>query len=135
MAQTIKVPKAIHFSVVEVTDPDTLGVVLLSVAKDPLTGGIFAIDETFLDQVSDIVSNPFAAGRVIHIPEDEEEPESDPNDEDLVIMIRILHDLIKYAKIDCLEQVCSRLGLSKERFDAVRTKVESIVEETNQSKE
>lgn len=44
---------------VDILDPDSKGYVTLSVYKDPKSGGVFAIDSSYLDQVTDIVPLPF----------------------------------------------------------------------------
>ena len=45
--------------VIHVADPDTGGDVELEVWKDTESGGIFAVDSSFLDQVEYMVNSPF----------------------------------------------------------------------------
>ena len=52
------VVKAIYCKEVEVTDPDTKAPVHLSVYKDPSTGGMLAIDSSFIEQVEAVIPNP-----------------------------------------------------------------------------
>jgi hypothetical protein len=51
--------KAKFVQVINVFDPDTGGKVELEVWKDPTSGGIFALDSSFLDQVEDSIVSPF----------------------------------------------------------------------------
>lgn len=50
--------KAIYCTEVEVEDPDTEAPVHLSVYKDPSTGGMLAIDSSFIEQVEAVIPNP-----------------------------------------------------------------------------
>jgi len=52
------VVKAIYCKEVEVTDPDSKAKVQLSVYKDPSTGGMLAIDSSFIEQVEVVIPNP-----------------------------------------------------------------------------
>ena len=49
-------------SVVTVQDPDTRGDVVVELFKDPISGGIFGIDSSFLEQGDAVIINPFDAG-------------------------------------------------------------------------
>ena len=51
--------KAKFVEEITVKDPDTGGDVVLEVYKHE-NGGIFAIDSSYLDQVSDTITDPFA---------------------------------------------------------------------------
>jgi hypothetical protein len=52
------VVRAIYCKEVEVKDPDTKAPVHLSVYKDPSTGGMLAIDSSFIEQVEAVIPNP-----------------------------------------------------------------------------
>lgn len=54
---------------VSVTDPDSGLVVDLEVWKDPESGGMFAIDASFVDQVNEVVVSPFNSQRRLHLSE------------------------------------------------------------------
>ncbi len=54
--------KAKFITEVSVVDPDSKGEVHLEIWKDPESGGIFAIDSSYLDQVTDRVLSPFNKG-------------------------------------------------------------------------
>ena len=43
-----------------VVDPDSGGVVELEVWKDPQSGGIFAVDASYLEGVTDMIPSPFS---------------------------------------------------------------------------
>jgi len=51
--------KAKFVKIINVIDPDTGGYVELEVWKDPTSGGLFALDSSFLDQVEDSIVSPF----------------------------------------------------------------------------
>jgi len=48
-----------YVQVIIVNDPDTNGLVEMEVYKDEASGAMFAIDSSFLDQVSDEIPSPF----------------------------------------------------------------------------
>ncbi len=53
-----------------ITDPDSGGNVSLEVWKDSQSGGIFAIDSSYLEQVNNTIPNVFGNnGELIHLPE------------------------------------------------------------------
>ena len=55
--------EAVYVEDVEVTDPDSGHRIDLEVWKDPESGGMFAIDASFVDQVSEVVVSPFNSHR------------------------------------------------------------------------
>lgn len=54
---------------VTVPDPDTGAPVELEVWKDPASGGLLAVDASFLDQVADRIPNPFNPSETLRLPE------------------------------------------------------------------
>ena len=52
--------KHIYIKDITVTDPDTGGDVIVELWKDVESGGIFGIDESFLDAESGVCFNPFS---------------------------------------------------------------------------
>ena len=62
---------ALYVCDVVVQDPETGNDVELEVWKCRLTGGIMAIDASYLDQVREKVSNPYMPGGYIRVPEDQ----------------------------------------------------------------
>ncbi len=44
---------------ITVADPDTGHSAEMEVWKDPVSGGLFAVDASFLDQVSETIPSPF----------------------------------------------------------------------------
>jgi len=53
-----------------VTDPDTGARVEMEVWKDPTSGGLFAIDASFLDDVTEEIPSPFNPHVSLHLWED-----------------------------------------------------------------
>lgn len=45
---------------VECTDPDTGAEITLEIHKDPVSGGLFAVEAEYLDQVTDKVISPYS---------------------------------------------------------------------------
>lgn len=45
---------------IEVIDPDTGNECYIEIHKDPISGGIFGVDSTYLDRVSEMVISPFS---------------------------------------------------------------------------
>jgi len=67
--------KAKYVNQISVIDPDTKGEVELAVYKHINSGGMFAIDSSFIDQIFDedekvIISDPFNKGRKLELIED-----------------------------------------------------------------
>ncbi len=52
------VVRAIYCKEIGVKDPDTKATIHLSVYKDPSTGGMLAIDSSFIEQVETVIPNP-----------------------------------------------------------------------------
>lgn len=50
---------AISAGTITVVDPETKGEVELEVLKDPVTGAMFAVDISYLEQVSESINSPF----------------------------------------------------------------------------
>ena len=67
----MKTMKATFVKEITVIDPDSGGEVELEVWKDPSTGGIFALDASFLDQVKDIIRSPFDPSVALELSETE----------------------------------------------------------------
>jgi hypothetical protein len=63
--------KAKFITCIKVTDPDFGGEVEMEVWKDPTSGGLFAIDSSFLDQVEETFQSPFNPSVTLSLPEDE----------------------------------------------------------------
>lgn len=64
---------AIKITEVVVKDPDTNGDVTVEIWKDPVSGGIFGIDSSFLEQYTDVIRSPFNNGDVrLRLPKDAE---------------------------------------------------------------
>jgi hypothetical protein len=55
---------------VEITDPETGGVVPVEIWKDPESGAMFGVDATWLDQVGTQVPSPFNPGTMLVLPEE-----------------------------------------------------------------
>lgn len=54
---------------VTISDPEKNSVIFLEVWRDPVSGGAFGIDATYVDQVDDRIPNPFGNGGFIYLPE------------------------------------------------------------------
>lgn len=52
------VVRAVYCKEIKVKDPDTQATIHLSVYKDPSTGGMLAIDSSFIEQVEAVIPNP-----------------------------------------------------------------------------
>ena len=63
-----------------VIDPDSGRAVEVEVHKDPASGGIFALDASFVEQVADTITSPFAAGQQLRLSESVSTPAGDPRD-------------------------------------------------------
>lgn len=63
--------KAFFIKTITVKDPDTLAPVELEVYKDEESGGLFAIDSSYLDQVllkkGDGIPSPFNKSKILHL--------------------------------------------------------------------
>lgn len=57
--------KAVYVKEVLVHDPDTNGDVDLQVYKDPESGGMFAVDASYLDQLNSKIPSPFNKGTTL----------------------------------------------------------------------
>ncbi len=55
---------------ITVRDPDTGDSVELEVWKDPVSGGLFALDATFLDQVAETIPSPFNPHSILRLREE-----------------------------------------------------------------
>ncbi len=53
--------------IITVTDPETQGDVELEVYKDSASGAMFAIDSSYLEQVSDEIPSPFNKSQMIKL--------------------------------------------------------------------
>lgn len=62
--------EAIKVTEIIVKDPDTNGDVAVEIWKDPLSGGIFGVDSSYLEQDTDVVHSPFNNGDLLHLSED-----------------------------------------------------------------
>jgi hypothetical protein len=63
---------------ITVTDPDSKGAVELEIWKDPTSGGLVGIDASFLDQMDDVMPNPFNLRTKLHLREEVLTPEGKP---------------------------------------------------------
>ncbi len=70
----MNVTKAIRIKTIFVEDPDSKGDVEIEVYKDPVSGSIFAVDATFIDQVSVFIPGIFSSG-TLQLDEEEDAPE------------------------------------------------------------
>ena len=61
--------EAIYVTEVTVTDPDSKQPVDLEVWKDPQSGGLLAVDASFVERVEGIILSPFNRGTVLHLSE------------------------------------------------------------------
>jgi hypothetical protein len=65
-----KTVEAIFIQEITVVDPDSKGAVEVEIWKDPVTGGIFGIDASFLDHTDrKFVVSPFDKKVVLRLPE------------------------------------------------------------------
>jgi hypothetical protein len=62
---------ATYVTAISVTDPDTGGKVDVEIWKDPSSDGIFGIDASFLDQVSESIASPYNPGVMLKLPSEE----------------------------------------------------------------
>ncbi len=53
---------------VEIVDPDSGQPVSVAIYKDPVSGGLFGIDSSYVEQVRDDVPNPFGNGGRLRLP-------------------------------------------------------------------
>lgn len=67
----MNITKAIRIETIVVEDPDSKAPVEIEVYKDPVSGSIFAVDVTFIDQVSVFVPSIFNSG-TLQLDEDDE---------------------------------------------------------------
>jgi len=108
------VEQAKDVTTVFVTDPDTDNEVELCVFKDS-GGGIFAVDLSFIDQVSDVVPNPLQNGSLIHLTAGELVDEANPKDHDLFLINHLLYLFVTLADRKLVFKVLRQAGLSKDR--------------------
>ena len=113
---------------VVVTDPDTGNDVDLCVYTDPQSGGMFAVDFSFVDQDTDVVPNPFIPGEVLVLP-CEGEDSDDPKNHALSMMIRMLAALYGKAPKTVLAQAREASGLDVDEFHRLGLRAEQIAKE------
>jgi len=56
--------KAIYLNEVAVTDPQSSGMVMVEIWKDPISGGLFGVDASYLEQVTREIPSPFDKGHI-----------------------------------------------------------------------
>ena len=61
--------KVIYAGEIMVTDPETKGEVPLEIYKLPGSGAMVAIESSFLEQVGNVIGDPYNPGKTIEIPE------------------------------------------------------------------
>ena len=61
--------EAVYVQDISVIDPDSGRPVTLELWKDPESGGMFAIDESFVDQVEEVIVSPFNTKHFLHLSE------------------------------------------------------------------
>lgn len=59
-----KARTAIHAGSIMVKDPETQADIDLEVVKDPVSGAMFAVDASFIEQVEESVNSPFGRYRL-----------------------------------------------------------------------
>ncbi len=65
-------PTVVHarfITQITITDPDTRAPVEMEVWKDPTSGGLFAIDASFLDAIAEEIPSPFNPHTSLHLRE------------------------------------------------------------------
>lgn len=60
-------PKTKFVAEVKITDPDTGNECYVEIHKDPVSGGMFGVDSTYLDSVTEYVISPFSTSENITI--------------------------------------------------------------------
>ena len=60
---------AVYIDDIQATDPDSMQPVDLEVWKDPVSGGMFAIDASFVAQVDEVIVSPFNSHIYLSLPE------------------------------------------------------------------
>ena len=65
----VKRIEAKYVTEIKADDPDTGGEVAMEVWKDPESGGMFAVDSSFLEQDTDEIPSPFNAGTILVLPD------------------------------------------------------------------
>jgi hypothetical protein len=113
---------------VVVIDPDTGNEVDLCVYKDPQSGGMFAVDFSFVDQDTDVVPNPFIPGEVLVLPCEGEESD-DPKNHALSMMVRMLAAFFRRATIEQRSKACVECNMSAEEFHRLGLRAQEIVKE------
>lgn len=113
---------------VTVVDPDTGDDVDLCVYKDPVSGGMFAVDFSFIDQDTDVVPNPFIPGEVLVLP-CEGEQSDDPKNHPLSMMIRMLAGFYSKAPKTVLKAAREASGLDGDEFHRLGLRAEEIAKE------
>lgn len=65
--ERLKNTKTKYVTEIVVNDPDTGNAVELEVHKDPTSGALFAIDSSFLDQMTTVIASPFNPGIMLEL--------------------------------------------------------------------
>ena len=71
--------EAVYVTDVHVTDPDSGLPIELEVWKDPVSGGLLAIDASFVERVGEVITSPFNAHQYLHLVESAIERRYDAN--------------------------------------------------------
>jgi hypothetical protein len=117
------VTKATRIKTIVVEDPDSKADVELDVFKDPLSGSVFAVDASFIDQVSVLIPSIFKSGTLQLDEDDELEegnasrlpvstwPDSDSSADDSEYGVTITVDVLATSFEDAKEAFLNALAM------------------------